>query len=87
MSPFNAWVFLKGLETLKIRMDAHSNNANKLAVWLEQNKKVEQDRLEMMYEDLQTPILVMILFFFFQLPFFLFPLFFKLCYTVCIHTV
>ena len=34
------------------------------------NKKVEQDRLEMMYEDLQTPILVMILFFFFQLPFF-----------------
>ena len=42
MSPFNAWVFLKGLETLKIRMDAHSSNANKLAVWLEQNKKVEQ---------------------------------------------
>ena len=42
MSPFNAWVFLKGLETLKIRMDAHSNNANKLAVWLEQNKKIEQ---------------------------------------------
>jgi O-succinylhomoserine sulfhydrylase len=41
MSPFNAWVFLKGLETLKIRMDAHSSNANKLAVWLEQNKKVE----------------------------------------------
>ena len=42
MSPFNAWVFLKGLETLKIRMDAHSSNANKLAVWLEQNKRVEQ---------------------------------------------
>ena len=42
MSPFNAWVFLKGLETLKIRMDAHSSNANKLAVWLEQNKKIEQ---------------------------------------------
>ena len=42
MSPFNAWVFLKGLETLKIRMDAHSNNANKLAVWLEQNKKIDQ---------------------------------------------
>ena len=41
MSPFNAWIFLKGLETLKIRMDAHSSNANKLAVWLEQNKKVE----------------------------------------------
>jgi O-succinylhomoserine sulfhydrylase len=42
MSPFNAWIFLKGLETLKIRMDAHSSNANKLAVWLEHNKKVEQ---------------------------------------------
>ena len=42
MSPFNAWVFLKGLETLKIRMDAHSSNANKLAVWLEQNKKIDQ---------------------------------------------
>ena len=41
MSPFNAWVFLKGLETLKIRMDAHSSNANKLAVWLEQNKKIK----------------------------------------------
>ena len=34
------------------------------------NKKVEQDRLESMYEELQTPVLVMILFFFFQLPFF-----------------
>jgi len=42
MSPFNAWIFLKGLETLKIRMDAHSNNANKLAVWLEKNKKIDQ---------------------------------------------
>ncbi|HSM98060.1 MAG TPA: O-succinylhomoserine sulfhydrylase [Gallionella sp.] len=34
MSPFNAWVFLKGLETLKIRMDAHSANALQLATWL-----------------------------------------------------
>ncbi|MBT3827068.1 MAG: O-succinylhomoserine sulfhydrylase [Nitrosomonadales bacterium] len=42
MSPFNAWVFLKGLETLKIRMDAHASNAYKLAVWLEQNKKIEK---------------------------------------------
>ena len=41
LSAFNAWIVLKGLETLKIRMDAHSSNANKLAVWLEQNKKVE----------------------------------------------
>jgi O-succinylhomoserine sulfhydrylase len=35
MSAFNAWVFLKGLETLKIRMDAHSANALELAAWLE----------------------------------------------------
>ncbi len=35
MSPFNAWVFLKGLETLKIRMRAHSEAAMQLASWLE----------------------------------------------------
>ena len=34
MSPFNAWVFLKGLETLKLRMQAHSENALQLAQWL-----------------------------------------------------
>ena len=33
MSAFNAWVFLKGMETLKIRMDAHSANALQLAQW------------------------------------------------------
>ncbi len=36
MSPFNAWVFLKGLETLGLRMRAHSDNAQALAEWLEQ---------------------------------------------------
>ncbi len=35
MSPFNAWVFLKGLETLKLRMQAHCDNAARLARWLE----------------------------------------------------
>lgn len=35
MSPFNAWVFLKGLETLNLRMQAHSENALGLAQWLE----------------------------------------------------
>ena len=35
-----------------------------------QNKKVEQDRLDVMYEELQTPLMVMILFFLFQLPIF-----------------
>jgi len=36
MSPFNAWVFLKGLETLSLRMKAHSANAMALALWLSQ---------------------------------------------------
>jgi len=40
MSPFNAWVFLKGLETLKIRMQAHSANAAELAQWLNAHPKV-----------------------------------------------
>ncbi len=34
MSPFNAWVFLKGLETLRLRMEAHSAQALQLATWL-----------------------------------------------------
>ncbi|MDX1754963.1 MAG: O-succinylhomoserine sulfhydrylase [Marinobacter sp.] len=42
LSPFNAWVFLKGLETLPIRMRAHCENALELATWLEQQEDVEQ---------------------------------------------
>lgn len=42
MSAFNAWIFLKGLETLKLRMDAHSANALQLAVWLEQRPNVQR---------------------------------------------
>ena len=42
MSAFNAWVFLKGLETLHVRMDAHSRNALALAQWLEQQQGVER---------------------------------------------
>lgn len=42
MSPFNAWVFLKGLETLRLRMDAHSANALALAQWLQQQPAVEK---------------------------------------------
>lgn len=41
MSPFNAWVFLKGLETLPIRMKAHCENALELAKWLEAHPKVD----------------------------------------------
>ncbi|MCX7894178.1 MAG: PLP-dependent transferase, partial [Burkholderiales bacterium] len=42
LSPFNAWVILKGLETLKIRMDAQSERALALARWLEAHPAVER---------------------------------------------
>ncbi len=41
MSPFNAWVFLKGLETLSIRMKAHCENASILANWLQEQSFVK----------------------------------------------
>ncbi|MDD5461740.1 MAG: O-succinylhomoserine sulfhydrylase [Methylococcales bacterium] len=40
MSPFNAWVFLSGLETLDIRMKAHCDSAFELAKWLEQHPAI-----------------------------------------------
>jgi len=40
MSPFNAWVFLSGLETLAVRMKAHCDNAFELAKWLEKQSGV-----------------------------------------------
>ncbi|MBK5970591.1 MULTISPECIES: O-succinylhomoserine sulfhydrylase [Thiorhodovibrio] len=40
MSPFNAWVFLKGLETLSLRMRAHSEAAQQLANWLSAHPNV-----------------------------------------------
>ncbi len=40
LSAFNAWVILKGMETLSIRMDAHSRNALALAQWLEAQPQV-----------------------------------------------
>jgi len=42
MSPFNAWVFLKGLETLEIRMQRHCQSAAEIANWLNQHSKVER---------------------------------------------
>jgi len=42
MSAFNAWVFLKGLETLRLRMEAHSRSALELARWLQLQPAVEQ---------------------------------------------
>ncbi|OGS77045.1 MAG: O-succinylhomoserine sulfhydrylase [Gallionellales bacterium GWA2_55_18] len=40
LSAFNAWVLLKGMETLKLRMDAHSANSLELARWLEAQPNV-----------------------------------------------
>ncbi len=42
LSAFNAWVILKGLETLKIRMDAHTAHAMEVAQWLEKQPNVER---------------------------------------------
>lgn len=42
LSPFNAWVFLKGLETLRLRMQAHCASAQVLAEWLEQQPGIEK---------------------------------------------
>ncbi|HPT51354.1 MAG TPA: O-succinylhomoserine sulfhydrylase [Accumulibacter sp.] len=42
LSPFNAWVLLKGLETLQIRLQAQSANALRLATWLERHPRVSR---------------------------------------------
>ena len=42
ISPFNAWICLKGMETLRVRMDAQSRNAAELARWLESHPSVER---------------------------------------------
>ncbi len=42
LSAFNAWIVLKGLDTLNLRMRAHSDNALKLAIWLEAQNQVEK---------------------------------------------
>lgn len=42
LSPFNAWVFLKGLETLALRMHVHCQNAHALANWLAKHPQVER---------------------------------------------
>ncbi len=42
LSPFNAWVFIKGLETLSLRMNKHCDNAEKIAQFLENNSKIKK---------------------------------------------
>ena len=49
-SPFNSWLFIQGLETLSLRMEKHSDNALKVAQWLEKQPQVEWVR----YPGLET---------------------------------
>ncbi|WP_426417512.1 O-succinylhomoserine sulfhydrylase [Aestuariirhabdus sp. LZHN29] len=42
LSPFNAWIILKGLETLRLRMQAHCDAAHQLALWLQTQPKVDR---------------------------------------------
>ncbi|MCL4127030.1 UNVERIFIED_CONTAM: hypothetical protein GTU68_023414 [Idotea baltica] len=42
LSPFNAWILSKSLETLAVRMDRHCSNAMALAQWLENHEKVKK---------------------------------------------
>ncbi|CAC9621298.1 O-acetylhomoserine sulfhydrylase (EC 2.5.1.49) @ O-succinylhomoserine sulfhydrylase (EC 2.5.1.48) [uncultured Gammaproteobacteria bacterium] len=42
LSAFNAWVVLKGLDTLSLRMKAHCENALKIATWLENQPQIEK---------------------------------------------
>ena len=42
MSPFNAWLLLRGLKTLAIRTDKQSDNALEISRWLENHQKIER---------------------------------------------
>ena len=42
MSPFNAWLILRGLKTLALRMNQHSDSASKVAQWMEEQKIVKK---------------------------------------------
>ena len=44
LSPFNAWILSKSLETLAVRMDRHCDNAEALAAWLERDARLQQVR-------------------------------------------
>ena len=41
-APFDAWLFLRGIKTLKVRMEAHEDNAKKIAAFLESSHRVER---------------------------------------------
>ncbi|MHA7633422.1 O-acetylhomoserine aminocarboxypropyltransferase/cysteine synthase family protein [Corallococcus sp. M7] len=51
LSPFNAHAFILGLETLRLRLERHSQNALAVAKWLQQHKKVEWVRYPGLEDD------------------------------------
>jgi O-succinylhomoserine sulfhydrylase len=56
LSPFNAWVLSKSLETLAVRMDRHCENALKLAQWLEKHAAVEAVKYPFLLSHMQNAI-------------------------------
>ena len=56
ISPDNAWIFLQGLETLHIRMERHSENAQKVAKFLKSHQKVNWIRYPGLPDDPSYPI-------------------------------
>ena len=50
MSPFNAWMFIQGLETLPLRMREHASNAKKVAEFLASHKKVQSVTYPSLFE-------------------------------------
>ncbi|RKG82427.1 O-acetylhomoserine aminocarboxypropyltransferase/cysteine synthase [Corallococcus exercitus] len=55
LSPFNAHAFILGLETLRLRLERHSQNALAVAKWLKQHKKVEWVRYPGLEDDPAFP--------------------------------
>lgn len=53
LSPFNAWVLSKSLETLALRMERHCDNAEKLAAYLQQHSDIEEVRYPFLETDPQ----------------------------------
>ena len=51
LSPFNAWLFIQGLETLSLRMKQHSSNALEVAQWLESQELVKKVNYPLLESD------------------------------------
>ena len=51
LSPFNAWLFIQGLETLALRMKQHASNALAIAQWLEKQKGIKKVNYPLLEND------------------------------------